>query len=103
MKRLLSVEVFFDFVCPWCLIGKRQLQRALERLREEQPDVEASLTWRGVQLLPDLPAEGVPFAEFYRRRLGSEQAVLQRQRQVREAAGRGGGGDRFWHHCAHAQ
>lgn len=87
MKRLLSVEVFFDFVCPWCLIGKRQLQRALERLREEQPDVEVSLTWRGVQLLPDLPAEGVPFAEFYRRRLGSEQAVLQRQRQVREAAG----------------
>ncbi|HYQ40282.1 MAG TPA: DsbA family oxidoreductase [Pseudomonas sp.] len=90
MSRRLHIEVFFDFICPWCLIGKRQLEGALARLRAGQPDVEVSLAWRGVQLLPDLPAEGVPFAEFYRRRLGSEQAVRTRQAQVRQAASAAG-------------
>lgn len=85
MSRRLHIEVFFDFICPWCLIGKRQLESALTRLHAGQPDVEVALEWRGVQLLPDLPASGVPFAEFYLRRLGSEQAVRLRQAQVREA------------------
>lgn len=90
MSQPLSIEVFFDFICPWCLIGKRQLERALARLRAARPDVKVELGWHGVQLLPDLPAAGVPFAEFYRRRLGSEQAVRLRQAQVREAAAAAG-------------
>ncbi|MNC42055.1 DSBA-like thioredoxin domain protein [compost metagenome] len=51
-----------------------------------QPDVEVELAWHGVQLLPHLPAEGVPFVEFYRQRLGSAEAVRVRQGQVRQAA-----------------
>ena len=90
MSRRLHIEVFFDFICPWCLIGKRQLENALTRLHASQPDVEVELEWHGVQLLPDLPASGVPFAEFYLRRLGSEQAVRLRQAQVREAAAAAG-------------
>jgi predicted DsbA family dithiol-disulfide isomerase len=90
MSRQLAVEVFFDFICPWCLIGKRQLERALTALHAERADVAVSVTWRGVQLLPDMPASGQPFTEFYLRRLGSEQAVRQRQAQVREAASAAG-------------
>lgn len=86
MKRSLSIDVYFDFICPWCLIGRRQLQAALAQFKAAQPDVEVNLAWQGVQLLPELPASGQPFAEFYRRRLGSDQAVRQRQAQVREAA-----------------
>lgn len=86
MKQLLSVEVFFDFVCPWCLIGQRHLQAALLWLQREQPEVEVQVHWQGVQLLPGLPANGVPFSTFYLQRLGSEQAVRERQAQVRAAA-----------------
>lgn len=39
-----------------------------------------------VQLLPGLPANGLPFHAFYLQRLGSEQAVRERQAQVRAAA-----------------
>jgi len=85
VKQLLSVEVFFDFVCPWCLIGQRHLQAALLLLQREHPEVQVH--WRGVQLLPGLPANGVPFNTFYLQRLGSEQAVRERQAQVRAAAG----------------
>lgn len=86
MKHALSVDVFFDFICPWCLIGQRQLQQALAQLRLEQPRVEVSLRWHGVQLLPDMARTGQPFEAFYRKRLGSDEAVRQRQAQVRAAA-----------------
>jgi len=86
VKQTLSVEVLFDFICPWCLIGQRQLQAALLLLQREQPQIQVELQWRGVQLLPGLPANGLPFHAFYVQRLGSEQAVRERQAQVRAAA-----------------
>ncbi|WP_110992695.1 DsbA family oxidoreductase [Pseudomonas sichuanensis] len=86
MNPRLCIDVTFDFICPWCLIGQRQLQRALERLARERPAVSVTVRWQGVQLLPGLPAEGVPFDTFYRQRLGSDEAVRQRQAHVIEAA-----------------
>lgn len=85
MKPLL-VEMTFDFICPWCLIGKRNLEKALGNLAASRPDVAVELRWKGVQLLPDLPAQGVPFMDFYLQRLGSKEMVRARQDQVREAA-----------------
>ncbi len=86
MSGRLQIDVFFDFICPWCLIGKRQLERALELLRLQQPEVQVTMVWHGVQLLPHLPVQGEPFAEFYLNRLGSAEAVSMRQAQVRQAA-----------------
>jgi predicted DsbA family dithiol-disulfide isomerase/nitrite reductase/ring-hydroxylating ferredoxin subunit len=82
----LSIEVYMDFICPWCLIGKRQLAQALIQLGAERPEVRVDVHWRGVQLLPALPVQGEDFHDFYLRRLGSEQAMGLRQAQVRQAA-----------------
>lgn len=86
MTRRLRIAMGLDFVCPWCLIGLRQLRQAIAMLHAEAPDVEVECDWRGVQLLPQIPAEGLPFHEFYLRRLGGEAALAQRQAQVRAAA-----------------
>lgn len=86
MSARLQIDVFFDFICPWCLIGKRQLEQAQARLLSQQPEVHVTVQWHGVQLLPHMPVGGQPFAEFYSRRLGSAEAVSQRQSQVKQAA-----------------
>ncbi|MFJ2448573.1 DsbA family oxidoreductase [Pseudomonas sp. NPDC087626] len=86
MSARLQIDVFFDFICPWCLIGKRQLERAQALLLSQQPGVQIITQWHGVQLLPHMPVGGQPFAEFYSRRLGSAEAVSQRQSQVQQAA-----------------
>ena len=86
MSAVLDIEVGFDFICPWCLIGLRNLQTALGLLRAEQPHASVRLRWRGVQLLPDVPQGGWPFKEFYLRRLGGEAAMRQRQAMVLRAA-----------------
>ncbi|QSX77521.1 DsbA family oxidoreductase [Agrilutibacter solisilvae] len=82
----LTVAVHFDLICPWCFIGKRQLELARERFGQKYPEVTLETTWHPVQLLPGVPEQGLPFAEFYERRLGSPEAVAQRRRQIMQAA-----------------
>lgn len=86
MSRRLRIDVFFDFICPWCLIGKRQLEHALVQFRSRHPDVQVTTIWHGVQLLQQLPVAGEPFADFYRKRLGNADAMTLRQSQVQQAA-----------------
>ena len=51
---VLQLDVISDVICPWCFIGKRKLDAALENLK----DVRVNLMWRPYQLYPDTPMEG---------------------------------------------
>lgn len=86
MAEPLRVDVWFDLICPWCLIGKRQFDLALARWHAEHPEHPVSVHWHGVQLVPGVPPGGLDFATFYERRLGSPGAVRARQAQVLAAA-----------------
>ncbi|MFD3683700.1 DsbA family oxidoreductase [Nocardiopsis sp. NPDC058631] len=48
----MQVEVWSDIVCPWCYIGKRRLERALEQF--EYAD-RVEVLWRSFQLDPSYP------------------------------------------------
>jgi predicted DsbA family dithiol-disulfide isomerase len=50
----LTVEIWSDIVCPWCYVGKRRFEHALERFAHRD-DVE--LTWRSFELDPGAPPE----------------------------------------------
>ncbi|MEI7744699.1 MAG: DsbA family oxidoreductase [Chloroflexota bacterium] len=52
----MKVEIFSDVVCPWCYIGKRRFERALEAF-DGASDVEVE--WRSFQLNPDQPRGAV--------------------------------------------
>jgi len=82
----LAIAVQFDLICPWCFIGMRQLELARTRFAQHCPQVIVDTAWNAVPLLPEIPEEGVPFAEFYERRLGSPAAVQLRLAQVERAA-----------------
>lgn len=93
MNPGLAIQVHFDLICPWCFIGKRHLDAALERLAQARPEIEVDVLWVSHQLLPDVPPEGLPYQAFYEKRLGGPQAVAARRAQVQAAAG--GTGIRF--------
>jgi predicted DsbA family dithiol-disulfide isomerase len=48
----MRVEVWSDVVCPWCYVGKRRLESALERF-EHRDEVE--VVWRSFELDPHAP------------------------------------------------
>ena len=50
----MRVEVWSDVVCPWCYVGKRRLETALERF-EHRDEVE--LVWRSFELDPGAPRQ----------------------------------------------
>lgn len=90
MSAVLTIDVYVDLICPWCLIGKRYLDEALVRMHCSAPEAEVTVRWHSVQLLPDAPAVGWNFDAFYLRRLGSVEAMHERQAQVNRAAAKAG-------------
>ena len=57
-----------DVICPWCLIGKRRLEKAIAVL-EAQNDVRVK--WLPFQLNPEMPREGIPRKEYRIKKFGS--------------------------------
>ncbi len=60
METLLRVDIFSDVICPWCFLGKRRFERALN----QRPGFRARLAWRAFELNPDLPPEGVARRDY---------------------------------------
>jgi len=77
-----TLDVFSDVVCPFCFIGKRQLERALEGERAAGHDV--TVTWHAFQLNPEMPLEGIEERAFFLRKFGSEAAMRQAHQRVAE-------------------
>jgi predicted DsbA family dithiol-disulfide isomerase len=50
----LTVEIWSDVVCPWCYVGKRRFEKALETFAHRD-DVE--VTWRSFELDPQAPPQ----------------------------------------------
>src|SRR5439155_1744195 len=68
MAKPLTVEVASDVICPWCYIGKRRLEKALELL---EGSVKPEIRWLPFQLNPDMPAQGMARADYRKAKFGS--------------------------------
>ena len=79
----LTINVVSDVVCPWCFIGKRRLEAAIELYRQRFPGrPEPVVTWWPFQLNPDMPAEGVDRAAHMARKFGKGQLEQAHLRMV---------------------
>ena len=51
--KAMTIEIWSDVVCPFCYIGKRELERALAQFEHAE---QVQVTWRSFELDPDAPA-----------------------------------------------
>ena len=80
----IRLDIFADPVCPWCLIGKAELDRALSA----RPDHPFAITWHPFRLNPVFPRDGVPMDEYLRVKLGERvEEVLGSLARRAEAMG----------------
>ncbi|MCP3801003.1 DsbA family oxidoreductase [Allokutzneria sp. A3M-2-11 16] len=71
----MRLEVWSDVVCPWCYIGKRRLEQALETWRAEGGE-DVEVRWRPFQLDPGSSSDGRPLDEAMAEKFGgAEQAA----------------------------
>jgi predicted DsbA family dithiol-disulfide isomerase len=66
----LHVEVIADLVCPFCYIGKRRLDQAMQAVQGP-----SDVSWFPYQLNPDMPANGMSMEEYLSMRFGSPANV----------------------------
>ena len=85
MGEPLEIQIVSDFVCPWCYVGKRRLERALA----ERPDLQATVTWLPFQLSPDMPREGKDRQTHYASIFGPERARTIMDGMAQTAAAEG--------------
>lgn len=78
------IDLVSDVACPWCAIGYRRLEQALEVLAGE---IEVELVWQPFELNRDMPPEGEPILEHLCRKYGKDAATMeQSQREIMAAA-----------------
>ena len=70
---MIRLDIFSDPVCPWCMIGKANLDRALAA----HPDHPFAIEWHPFQLNPEMPPEGASLAQYLERKFGSREKVVQ--------------------------
>jgi len=79
------IDIISDVICPWCYIGKRQLEGALEIL-EKQHKQRFTVAWHPFQLNPEMPAEGVDRAQYRLAKFGSAERSRQMDERITETA-----------------
>ncbi len=77
----MHLDVYIDTVCPWCLIGKRRLERALA----SDAGQDIAVRWRAFQLNPEMPAEGMDRRLYLELKFGGAANAERVYGQVREA------------------
>ena len=72
----MQVEIWSDVVCPWCYIGKKRFETALENLAAEGIAIDIDIVFRPFQLDPRAPINSTsPVIEGYAKKFGGiEQA-----------------------------
>lgn len=85
MGMNMEVEIWSDVVCPWCYLGKRRFEQALERFEHRD---EVQVVFRSFELDPAAPrGETMPTVEVLADKYGMSPAqASQAQRQMEERA-----------------
>ncbi|WP_321324890.1 DsbA family oxidoreductase [uncultured Parasphingorhabdus sp.] len=76
---VITVDIVSDVVCPWCIIGYKKLEKAMEQF-EGQARFE--LSWHAFELNPSMPPEGQDIGEHMAQKYGAtpEQSKANRDR-----------------------
>ncbi len=84
--NVLQIDIVSDVVCPWCIVGFKQLETAIR-----QTGVSATVNWHPFELNPGMADEGENLREHIMKKYGStaEQSQAARARLTELGAGLG--------------
>lgn len=83
---MVRLDILSDPICPWCYIGKANLDRALERAGD-QPFV---IEWHPFMLNPEMLPEGMDRQSYLEEKLGGAEALARADAMLAERAAAAG-------------
>lgn len=78
MAHSVTVDIVADLVCPWCWLGKRNWDAAVQSV----DGIKVETVWRPYQLDPTLPREGQPYRDYMKAKFSGENT--ERWKQMRD-------------------
>ena len=81
-----KLDIISDPICPWCYIGKSNLDKALAQI----PDHPFIIEWHPFQLNPDMPIEGMDRRDYLEGKFGGKEAAVKAYAPVVEHAQKAG-------------
>ncbi|MEM9573944.1 MAG: DsbA family oxidoreductase [Pseudomonadota bacterium] len=81
-QKVVHIDVVSDVMCPWCFIGKRRLEKALEIV---DPSIKVEVDWKPFQLDATLPEEGKDRQQYLSEKFGGKASADEKYAQIREA------------------
>lgn len=82
----IRIDIVSDVVCPWCIIGFKQLERALAQIEDE---VKPEIHWHPFELNPQMPPEGQDLREHMAEKYGTtieeSRAARERLKQIAQS------------------
>jgi predicted DsbA family dithiol-disulfide isomerase len=82
----IRIDIVSDVVCPWCVIGFKQLERALAQIEDE---VKPEIHWHPFELNPQMPPEGQDLREHMAEKYGTtieeSRAARERLKQIAQS------------------
>lgn len=106
-RKRIQIDVISDTVCPWCFVGKKNLDKAMEQSKDrfdfEVPPLPPpprllscdcdlilavdlrlwEVRWHPFLLSPSAPKEGMKKSEFYQQKFGNQsESINSRMKQV---------------------
>ncbi len=83
---MVKLDIISDPICPWCYIGKINLDKALAQF----PDHPFTIEWHPFQLNPDMPAEGMERRAYLEGKFGGKDGAVRAYAPVAEHAEKAG-------------
>ncbi len=84
MKASVKIDFVSDIACPWCIIGLKALEQALDVLGDE---VDATIYFQPFELNPNMPFEGQDVAEHLMQKYGGTLQQFAASREAIRARG----------------
>ncbi|CAM9001017.1 unnamed protein product [Rhodiola kirilowii] len=79
-KKLIRIDVSSDTVCPWCFVGKKNLEKAMDVTKDQYV---FEVRWHPFFLFPGAPKEGIDKRQFYKDKFGSRaEQIVNRMSEV---------------------
>lgn len=80
MKPTIKVDIVSDVVCPWCYIGKRRFEKAVEQLQHKY---NFEIDYKAFELHPDIKDTSTLLDDYLMQKFGSEEQLeVMRDRVV---------------------
>ncbi|MBH87663.1 MAG: hypothetical protein CMJ12_00725 [Pelagibacterales bacterium] len=78
---MIKIDIVSDTVCPWCYIGKKRLDKAIEDYSDQHFDIN----WHAFQLNPTMPKEGINRQLYLSSKFGGKERADSVYNQIKMA------------------